>query len=675
MEDKKLKAEILNEAIRIGDWLLENTHEDSSGRYWKCATMDLERNISWNIGENIYCGVSGISLFLMMLHKITGQDKYLVAAKEGLHWVIDHCAKTPTEFYSFFTGRMGVSYVLLKMGEYSGDSNWIEKALELARPCTVSLNSAQPVDDLINGTSGNIIGLLHLHAVTDEKWLLDTTALFVEHLIHSAYLGPKGLYWDRSQNTISGLCGFSHGAAGIGWVFLELAHYFQNEAFYRLAQQAFHYESCFMDNTIKNWLDLRKGIYTDEDEQSHRKAYLENDMAFFTKGGDMNAWCHGAAGIGLSRLRAYELFRDMNPQLAALYQQEVAMAIEKTVAADIEIESPNKLFILCHGCGGNSELFLNAYETFKDEKYLSLAKKIAQKALASQKQLSQYLSGYRAKPTKESKEEEDTSLFMGNAGIGYFYLRVLASHDIPSILIPKINATTSQPYPLSLPEVGKKILKNYFSRSITMAEKFLPRKLTDFFNDNPLDINSIPLKQSFISFMEKTIPTIPAKEQNCLMDALILEREKLKMDDAIPSHSYLGIKDKILHAQAEKLVEMGQDAFLNLKLILEPTVQIATTEWDWNLDKEKDWSNNINLEADIFPLLLKPFPQKILEEPLSPMSYTILGGFEGGNSVANVCQLTIDAFETLTPDQEKMLTEKIFEQIKQALFAGILIPV
>ncbi|HLP60396.1 MAG TPA: lanthionine synthetase LanC family protein, partial [Candidatus Deferrimicrobium sp.] len=414
-------------------------------------------------------------------------------------------------------------------------------------------------------------------------------------------------------------------------------------------------------------------IYTDEDEITHREAYLKNNMEFFTTGGDMNAWCHGAAGIGLSRLRAHELFKDMNSQFHEMVLKEAMVAIEKTIATDIELENLRTLFILCHGSGGNTELFLQAYETFKDEKYLSLAEKVAQKALDSQKKFSKYLCGYRGDPGNE--EEEDTSLFMGNAGIGYFYLRVLAPHDVPSILIPKIDAVTSQPYPLSLPEVGKKLLKKYFSRSIALIEKFHDRELTCFLNDTPLDISGKPLKHSFIDFMEKTIPGMSPREQNCISDAFILEREKIKMDEAIPGHSYLDIKDKVLRERAEKLVESDENAFLDLKLILEPTVQIATTEWDWSVDNEKEWPNNINLEPDIFPLLLKPMPQKILEEPLSPMSYTILGGFEGGNSVTNVRIQTIEAFETLTPEQEKMLTEKIIEQIKQALLAGILIPV
>jgi len=675
MEDKTLKQEMLSEAVRIGDWLLAKAQNDGSGLYWECTSMDMERNISWDKGEGIYSGVSGISLFLLVLHKITGADKYLTAAKDGMHWVIDYCTKNPTEFYSFFTGRMGVPYALLKMAESTRDGNWTEKALEIARPCSVSLNSPLPVDDLINGTSGNIIGLLHLHAAAGEKWLLDTAALFAKHLIHSAYQGPKGLYWDRSQNNIGGLCGFSHGAAGIGWVFLELGHYFQNETFYRLAQQAFLYESCYFDNTLKNWRDLRKGIYNDEDEQKHRNAFLENNMGFFTGGGDMNAWCHGAAGVGLSRLRAYDLFKDTNTRLCELYRNDVTVAIEKTTLTDLEMKNPYALFILCHGSGGNAELFLKAYETLNDEKYLALAEKVARKALDSRKTLPQYLSGYRGAAGKEFKEEEDTSLFMGSAGIGYFYLRVLAPQDIPSILIPKIDATSAQPFPLSLPEVGKELLKKYFSRSIAVAEKFRARELADFFSGNPLDIDREPLRDTFMTFMDKTVSTMPPREQNCLSDVLILEREKVKMDEAIPSHSYLAIKDKVLKEKAEGLTALDNEAFFNLNLILEPTARVAASEWDWGAANEKEWGNNVGLEADIFPLLLKPTPLKILEEPLSPMSYTVLGGFEGGNTVANVRLLTIDAFETLTPDQEKMLTEKIIEQIKQALLAGILIPV
>lgn len=676
MGDNTLREDILKEAVRIGDWLLSRVKKDSSGMWWECVTMDLDRKISWHESEGIYSGVSGISLFLLELHKRTGEAKYLAAAKEGMRWVIDYCKKNPGQYFAFFTGRMGVPYVLLKMAEATGEGHWRESALEIARPCSEFLESPGAIDDLINGRSGTILGLLHLHAATGEKWILETINTSVKHLVHSAYHGPKGFYWDRTNKAISGLCGFSHGAAGIGWVFMELGHYFQNQAFYRVAQQAFLYESCFYDDNRKNWQDLRKGTYTDEDEQNHRKAYMENDMAFFTTGGDMNAWCHGAAGIGLSRLRACELFKN-DKEAYERYQKDVLAAIEKTTGTDVEAENPTALFILCHGGGGNAELFLQAYEFFNDKKYLALAEKVAQKALEFYKTHQQYFCGYRS----TGEEPEDTSLYMGNAGVGYFYLRLLAPHDVPSILNPSLNTTCSgkqdlSAYPwlsISLPGAGKELLKKYFNRTLVMAETFHSRDLAKFLDETPLDIHNIPLKHSFVTFMDKAIASMPPKEQNCLSDVFILEKETLEMDEAIPSHSYLDIKQKVLNEKARELTELDNDDLMNLTLVLEPGTQIATTDWNWNPANQKGWVNNINLEPDIFPLVLKPTPVGVLEEVLSPLSYTILGGFEEANTVENVRKETIDAFEKLTPDQEKMLTGKIIEQIKQALLAGILI--
>ncbi len=680
-DNNELRERMSKEAIRIGEWLLSRAKKESSGMCWETMDMDLERNISWSASESIYTGVSGIVLFFLELHKFTSESKYKTAAVEGMRWVLNHCKKNPNTYYSFFTGRMGVSYTLLKMAEAFGESRWTEKALEIAKPCTSILESPFGIDDLINGSSGVVLGLLHLHAATGETWILKAIDVFVKHLIDSAHQGPKGLFWDRSNKCISGLCGFSHGAAGIGWVFLELGHYFRNETFYRIAQQAFLYESFFYDETLKNWQDLRKGIYSDKDEEEHREAYLENNLEFFTRGGDMNAWCHGAAGIGLSRLRAYELFKnafDDDNYNHKLFEPDITKAVEKTTRTDIDRKNDNPSFILCHGGAGNAELFLKAYEIFNDKKYLSLAETVAQNALAYQKEKGKYLSGYR-----DAGQEEDTSLFMGTTGIGYFYLRLLAPHEVPSILMPTVNAaitdtgtlSTHSSICISLPGITKQLLKKYFQRTLVIAEKFLPGDLTDFFNNARLDIKTKtkPLKHSFSTFMEKIIPSLPPKKQNCLSDIFSLELEKLKMDEANVSDSFLEIKEKILNERVEKLVDIDTDTFLDLALIIEPEISIATTDWNWNLTKKNEWLNNINLEPGIYPLLLKPTPFGIIEKPLSPMSYTILGAFEKGKRVEKARQETIDAFESLAPEQENMLSGKIIEQIKQALLGGILI--
>jgi len=47
--------------------------------------------------------------------------------------------------------------------------------------------------------------------------------------------------------------------------------------------------------------------------------------------------------------------------------------------------------------------------------------------------------------------------------------------------------------------------------------------------------------------------------------------------------------------------------------------------------------------------------------------------FQEPNPVNRVIQAVLEAFESLTPEQEEMLKEKIIQQIKEALLAGILI--
>ena len=679
MKDTELKKQVTEEAIRIGDWLLARAEKDARGMWWNSLTMDLERNIEWRVAENIYAGVAGIALFLLELHRFTGKPEYKTAAVESMKWVLAFCKESHTSYYAFFTGRMGVPYVLLRMSEVTGESFWTEEALEMAKKAVVALDGPRPVADLINGTSGTVLGLLHLHAATGESWLLKDIDMFVNNLINSSFHGPRGLYWDRSSKCISGLCGFSHGAAGIGWVFLELGRYFHNETFYRIAEQAFLYESYHFVEDNKNWPDLRKGTYSEDDENEHREAFLKNDIGFFTKGGDMNAWCHGAAGIGLSRLRAYQLYKDvLHHDNYKLYLRHALSAIEKTTMTNVEGKAPSFSFILCHGGGGNADLFIKAYEILKDEKYLSLAERVAQTALDYHKEHGYYMSGFAG------SAEEDTSLFMGSAGTGYFYLRLLAPHDVPSIMIPTPKKTfegaieTLAPYSsltLSTPAAAKQLLGKYFQRTLLTAEQFLPGQLAEFLNKPLLGIDEIPVRHAFIDFMKPLIPTLPPKKQTCLSDVFTLESEKVKLDDAIVSHSYLEAKRKYLKENAEKLVDMDEQKLLDLVLVIEGDVVIASTDFNWYMSNEQEWLNNINLEADVFPLLLKPTSFNIMEEQLSPMSYTILNAFENGKDVKTTIQETIDAFETLTPEQENMLKGKIIEQIKQALLAGILVEV
>lgn len=668
--NEEVKRQFLNEAIRIGDELLSSAEYDKGGRFWK--TMGLipgsDNDIVWHESESIYSGVSGIALFFIELYKQTKNEEYKNAAVEGMRWVARYCADNPTDRYAFFTGRMGVPYTMIRMFDLTGDETYLEQGLHIAKACTTFLSSTRIVDDLINGTAGTLLGLLHLHAATGEAWIVEAIDTFVGHLLRRAHHGPAGLYWDRSPQHIRGLCGFSHGAAGVGFAFLELGHYFQNEAYYWVAEQAFLYESYFFDESRKNWPDFRKGIYKPGDYEEHEKAFLEGDLAFFTRDKEMNAWCHGAAGIGLSRLRAYE--RLQNP----LYRREAEVAIEKTKITDLERQHSFRALVLCHGASGNAELFLEAYKTLADEQYLSWAQSVALKTLNFKREQKSYFSGYSA------GNREDRSLFMGNAGIGYFYLRLLVPDTVPSILMPAIESTmgeekgssTPSCIHVSLTAIQKTILAGLFRRTLFILEKLVPEKMETFFDRTGLDSRRI-LKETFIRLIEEDLlPTLSQRKRAYVADAFTLELEKVRMDEATKSNAWLHIKEEVGKTRAQALVELDDSELLELSMVIAPDVRILLCSWDWDLSQPESWADNLASEVEETPVLLKPSAAGIRETRLTPFVYTVLMAFCDRNQVHSVLQETMAAFE-VSVEQGGLVKEAIIQQVGQLLLGGILL--
>lgn len=670
MWNEKIKRDILNEAVRIGDELLLIGESDESGLSWKTMGVDKDMKVTSFKWENIFSGVSGIVLFFLELYRKTQTGTYLNAAVNGIRWVENHCKHDPSDFYSFFNGRMGVSYALLKTFEVTKASHYLDNALKMAQPCLNFFDDSRMVSNLLNGAAGTLLGLMHLHAASGEEWLLEKIDRFVKYLVENTHPGPKGIYWDRNSQNISGVCGFSHGAAGIGFTLLELGHYFGNEAFYWLAEQAFLYESCFYDKEKKNWPDLKKGIQKYEDYTAHENAFREGKLDFFTKGNDVNTWMQGAVGIGLSRLRACEILNK------PVYEQEVKNAIEKTIQTENAPGEASSLFTPGNGRAGCAELFLESYKTLKEPKYLTPAQKIALQALAFQKEHGVYLSAHRY-----TGKEGNSSLFMGNPGIGYFYLRILDPLTVPSILMPKINAvreknplTRQYPYiTISLPGIKKIVLNKYFNRSTAVAEELFPRKLERFFNQKIPGDREL-LKEDFVRFTGSIIPTLPRKEKECISDIREIESEKMRMDEAVTSHYLLFIKERVRRSRMEKRKYMEISQILELHLVLETGIRLRAAAWDWNLTAGRDeWIKNLQKGPDFYPLLLKALPEGVVEIPLSPFTYAVLVPFREVRRVRDIIPEIIESFEISSDEKKELLTTKIIEQIKETFFAGFLV--
>ncbi len=159
-------------------------------------------------------------------------------------------------------------------------------------------------------------------------------------MIEAAECDERGCSWPSIALPESpNLTGYSHGAAGIGMALFELWKASGDQRFHDVATRAFDFERSWFNPDEGNWPDLRT-----VDDLKQRP---DGPFPYATY------WCHGAPGIALSRLRAWDLTGD------ARYRDEAIIALETTRrAVDEAIEDGTANYSLCHGLAGNAEILL-----------------------------------------------------------------------------------------------------------------------------------------------------------------------------------------------------------------------------------------------------------------------------------------------------------------------------
>jgi lantibiotic modifying enzyme len=132
----------------------------------------------------------------------------------------------------------------------------------------------------------------------------------------------------------------------------------------------------------------------------------------------MNAWCHGAPGIGLARLSG----------LALLDSAGVRRDIEAAVSS-VRRQGLADKDGLCCGQAGRIELLLAAARASGDKALEELALRQASAMVRWARAGSYRLSGL------QRGGFSDPSFFQGLSGIGYQLLRVAFPGRLPSVLV------------------------------------------------------------------------------------------------------------------------------------------------------------------------------------------------------------------------------------------------
>jgi hypothetical protein len=414
----------LEVAHRIGRRIVRRASWRGEACTWEVAVLDAATggNRFEAAAGGVYQGTAGIALFLGELHRATGDAEVGRTAAGALRHALDFAAALPPANLAFHGGRVGVAWVAARLADRLGRPELRDAAAALLAP-VAGHEGEDSAFDVVGGAAGAIPALLGLGPDLDLPELLPMAVRLGDRLIEGALREPGGWSWRTVGRTATrNLAGLAHGASGIGLALLELARSTGAGRFRFAAEMAFLYERGLFDAERSNWPDLRhrelSELIHSADPDAVRRAAAEDSIPAY-RPQFVTAWCHGAAGIGLARVRAFALTGRRT------YRREAEAAVATTVAG---LRPPvRNNYSLCHGASGNAELVLVAARVFADPALRAIGEECAEYGWEI------YERAGAPWPCGTVDPVSDPSLMLGEAGIGHFYLR-LAGEDVAPVL-------------------------------------------------------------------------------------------------------------------------------------------------------------------------------------------------------------------------------------------------
>ena len=448
--DRSLLETAARIARRIRDTAIPLEGKDDR-RTWKIRSPDPEADVRRSRQELasglVYQGSAGIAFFLAQAGRILDDESLKDAARAGFRYALDFGQDLPESAWGLHSGRVGIAWTVLSSGLQ--DPSLTDRAWSLLKPMSPSRHPDQGLD-MIAGAAGAIPALLDLrqYAESDEQraFLLSTAEGLGQHLLATAHQEPIGWSWSTlPRSSVRHLVGLAHGTAGIAVALYDLALATQRGDFRFAADMALVYESHFFQAEQDNWPDLRNvplGELLRGTPRPRLRAMARAGALPKYRPTPMAAWCHGSPGVGLSRLRLWQL-------TGAPDFLETARAALRSTLRSLGPEAQSMAnFSLCHGVFGNAELPLMASRAkagFDHEEQATLLQTC--RSLAAQGRRDHELQP-ESWPCGTFDGASDPSLMLGEAGIGLFLLRWLRPEVPTPLLIQPHHETTE------LPEAG-----------------------------------------------------------------------------------------------------------------------------------------------------------------------------------------------------------------------------
>lgn len=383
---EKIGGQICREAIWHGDkcnWV--------SGRLEPYNQQS--RVVFSALGGDFYAGTSGVAYFLAALYSRSRNPLHKETALGAIRQALSCRTKDENDRWGFYLGWPGIAYASAAVARWTEEDALRDRSVELLSEMAGS-DPGSLQTDLMNGCAGALICAVEFEKRSIGGPWNDFIFKLADLLEKQAEIAGTGLSWRTAGASTHNLCGFAHGAAGIGTAFLNLYELTRTKKYLDVATRAFRYENQYFDGGEKNWPDFRARTLPAEEEARHFSC----------------AWCHGAPGITLSRMRAFQLTGDDS------FKEDAVPGLE-TTSRQLK---PDKIgnYSLCHGLCGNADTLLLAASILNHAAYRDKAEEIGNYCIEF------YLDRDIPMPNGAFANWFNPDLMLGLSGTGYFLLRL-----------------------------------------------------------------------------------------------------------------------------------------------------------------------------------------------------------------------------------------------------------
>lgn len=347
VRDEEVEERTLKVICKIADRICDTSVRGTFIKDVSWIGLHFFNEHSWKIepvNMYLYDGIGGIAVFMAITTKIRG-EKNFKEIFERLRYTLfsytDLIIKGGREPQMHCTGALVgegsivLTYILLyELTDKNEFLTYAEKHCEILE--RLIWNDSD--NDLLSGNAGAVIVLIKLYMITGrQKWLL-LAGKISEDLWDKAVKTDEICGWfpQRMKNPLAGM---AHGNSGYIMAFAYLLETTKDPKYILWIQKLLKYEDSLYSEKLGNWKDLR-------DERRIEKSET-----------CANAWCHGAPGILLSRMKLFEL-KDFHEDL-------IVMRDIKRAKESLFKNACRRGACLCHGMAGNYRIMKRYADFFE----------------------------------------------------------------------------------------------------------------------------------------------------------------------------------------------------------------------------------------------------------------------------------------------------------------------